>query len=193
MDVKELIASLAEFDEMEAPDGMNVAESVEEENEIAERKRQKRVYLAAIDAIERLRDLLEEGIDPTTGKLDPETEAWFDKLGEISGEIYSRAEAFNESLDEAEIEDGTFNDKDVMLKKISHVGIVCRANEYDNEKVINFSFVSKPQYSKNFTAPKDNEYDPKQIAQECADILKKNLDSAEDEILALLDKYGYKG
>lgn len=31
MDIKELLKTLAEFDEMEAPDGMNVSESVHEE------------------------------------------------------------------------------------------------------------------------------------------------------------------
>lgn len=124
MEIKDLIAKIAEYDEMEAPDGMNIVEDkvdevkeedikdlankdemeaedgmnlledIDQENEDAENRRKLRICKKAMDAIEEYRDLLEEGIDPATGKLDPETEAWFDKLGEITDEIYSRSLAF---------------------------------------------------------------------------------------------------
>lgn len=110
MDTKELLAQLAKFDEMEAQDGMNLLEDVEEENELADKKSKKRVYLAAVEAIEKLRDELEEGIDPATGKLDAETEDFFNKLGEIVDEIQSRSYAFDESLDETKDVDGDIVD-----------------------------------------------------------------------------------
>ena len=69
-------------------------EDVESENELAELKAKKRYYDAAFDAIEELRAFLEEGIDPATGTLDPETEEFHKQLGEISAEIYSRGLAF---------------------------------------------------------------------------------------------------
>lgn len=195
MDVKELIASLAEFDEMEAPDGMNVAESVEEENEIAERKRQKRVYLAAIDAIERLRDLLEEGIDPATGKLDPETEAWFDKLGEISGEIYSRAEAFNESLDEANIDNDSMLDNiDIANKTItSDLGFKVSVQEVNGGVAFAANLTSnqfKPYKPIDRRASKE---ELAEVVGRCGDVVEKKLNELEDEIIGIFNERGYQG
>ena len=114
--------------------------------------------------------------------------AQFDDMESENGMNIQEAEEVNE----AKIENGTFNDKDVMFDKISHVGIVCRPADYDTEKVISFSFVSDPQHSKSFRAPKDNETDPEMIANICAEILRKHLDPAEDEILALLQEKGYE-
>ena len=196
MDVKELIASLAEFDEMEAPDGMNIAEGVEEENEKAENKRKKRVYQKAVEALSELQDLIGEGINPAQTEAD-ETTQFYNRIQDLIEEIDSMSLAFDESLDEAVIEDGTLGDIEVLLDKISHIGIVCRGHAYNlegvkNDKEVDFSFVSKSNIASPFKAPADNEYDPVQIAKECAEILRKNIEPAENEILALLDKYGYK-
>lgn len=84
-----------------------------------------------------------------------------------------------------------------MLDKISHVGIVCRGTTYDMEnwsksKEVSFSFISKSQGGKIFVAPIENETDPKQVAKECAEILKNHLAPAEDEIIELLSNYGYE-
>ena len=101
MEIKEInevleqaIADLANKDEMEAEDGMNIVEDIDAENELADMKSKKRYYDAAFNAIEELRASLEEGIDPATGTLDPETEEFHKQLGEISAEIYSRGLAF---------------------------------------------------------------------------------------------------
>lgn len=97
MDIKDL---LAQFDDMEAEDGMNIVEGEEEfDNERSENKRKARIYKKAVIALEELKDLLEEGIDPATGKLDGETDAFYNTLTDIINEIDSRALAFDESLD----------------------------------------------------------------------------------------------
>lgn len=97
MDIKDL---LAQFDDMEAEDGMNIVEGEEEfDNERSENKRKARIYKKAVIALEELQDLLEEGIDPATGKLDDETDAFYNTLTDIINEIDSRALAFDESLD----------------------------------------------------------------------------------------------
>ena len=93
MDIETLLKTLSDCDEMEATDGMNIAENLQNESK-------KKIYLNAVESIEKLRDTLEEGINPSTGKLDAETEDFFNRLGVIIDEILSRAEAFNESLDE---------------------------------------------------------------------------------------------
>lgn len=97
MDIKDL---LAQFDDMEAEDGMNIVEGEEEfDNERSENKRKARIYKKAVIALEELQGLLEEGIDPATGKLDDETDAFYNTLTDIINEIDSRALAFDESLD----------------------------------------------------------------------------------------------
>ena len=106
-------------------------------------------------------------------------------------------ESVQKSVNEATIEDGTLGDIEVLLNKISDIGIVCRGNTYDSdnlgkEKTVGFTYVQKGNLSHDFKAPLDNEYDPKQIAKECAEILKQHIETAEDEILTLLNKYGYK-
>ena len=100
--------------------------------------------------------------------------------------------AETESIDEAKMEkDSLDNSTDVMLDKISQTGIRCYGYDY-GQKTVAFGYVCKSTMAKHFTASKDNEIDPKQVAEECAGVLKKHLDPAEDEILAILDKYGYK-
>ena len=125
MEIKDLLAKIAEYDEMEAPDGMNIVEATEEdikdlankdeqeaedgmnlleketnedidqENEDAENKRKLRIFVKAYEALEELCDFFEdECVDPMSGKLDDETEAFNDKLHEMINEIYSRSLAF---------------------------------------------------------------------------------------------------
>lgn len=90
MEIKDLIAKIAEYDEMEAPDGMNIVEDkvdevkeedikdlankdemeaedgmnlledIDQENEDAENKRKLRIYKKAYEALEELSDFLEE-------------------------------------------------------------------------------------------------------------------------------------
>lgn len=95
MEIKDLLAKIAEYDEMEAPDGMNIVEDIDQENEDAENKRKLRIYKKAYEALEELCDFFEEEcIDPMTGKLDEETEAFNNQLHEVINEIYSRSLAF---------------------------------------------------------------------------------------------------
>lgn len=99
MELKDLLAKLAEFDEMEQQDGMNIVEGEEEfDDERSENKRKARIYKKAVIALEELQDLLEEGIDPATGKLDDETDAFYNSLTGVINEIDSRALAFDESF-----------------------------------------------------------------------------------------------
>lgn len=107
MNAKEILAKLAKIDDMEAENGMNIVEGEEEfDNERSENKRKARIYKKAVIALEELQDLLEEGIDPATGKLDDETDAFYNTLTDIINEIDSRALAFDESLDKMEAPDG---------------------------------------------------------------------------------------
>lgn len=52
------------------------------------------VYVKAYEALEELQDVLDHGVDPATGKLDPETNKFYDALTEMINEIYSRSLAF---------------------------------------------------------------------------------------------------
>lgn len=170
-------------------------EDIDSENEKAENKRKLRVYKKAYEALEELQDELDHDVDPVTGKLNDETNKFYDNITDMINEIYSRSLAF-ESLNEAVIED-KYDETNVMLDKLSHVGIVCRGTTYDMEgwsksKEVSFSFISNSQGGKTFVAPIDNETDPKQVAKECAEILKNHLDPAEYEIIELLSNYGYE-
>ena len=195
MDIKNLLSQMAEFDEMEAPDGMNIAEGVEEENELAENKRRKRIYQAAADAIEKLRDLLEEGVDPATGKLDPETEAWFDKLGEVSEEIYSRAEAFNESLDEANSYTDDMLDRIDMPNKIieSDLGFKIKVEEIDGGVAFAANLTSnqfKPYKPFDRKASKE---ELAEVIDRCGNAIETKINELEDEIIGIFNERGYQG
>ena len=52
------------------------------------------VYVRAYQALEELQDVLDHAVDPATGKLDPETNKFYDALTEMINEIYSRSLAF---------------------------------------------------------------------------------------------------
>ena len=71
-------------------------EDIESENENAERKRKLRVYTKAYEALEELEEELDHDVNPATGKLDPETDEFYNKLVDIGNEIYSRSLAFEE-------------------------------------------------------------------------------------------------
>lgn len=101
----------------------------------------------------------------------------------------------SEKVNEAEVKEGSLGDTEVRLNNLMSGGIVVRGNTYNmegmaQEKQINFSFVSD-MYAKPFKASLDNENDPKELAKECAEILKKHLDPAEQEIVALLNEHGF--
>lgn len=52
------------------------------------------VYVKAYEALEELQDVLDQGVDPATGKLDDETNKFYDAITEMINEIYSRSLAF---------------------------------------------------------------------------------------------------
>ena len=113
MELKELLAQLAKFDEMEAQDGMNIAEATEEdikdlankdeqeaedgmnlleqetnedidqENEDAENRRKLRIYQKAYQALEELSNFLEEEC------VDP-----------MLGDLDEETKAFNNKINE---------------------------------------------------------------------------------------------
>lgn len=102
MEIKEInevleqaIADLANKDEMEAEDGMNIVEDIDSENEIAEKKAKKRIYTKAVAALEELQNFLWEGVSPSTGKLDPDTEEFNQLINSAIAEIHSRSLAFD--------------------------------------------------------------------------------------------------
>ena len=71
-----------------------LSENVEEENEHAEMKRSWRIYTKAYESLEELQELLAEGKNPSTGKLDADTDAFYNQLTDMINEIYSRSLAF---------------------------------------------------------------------------------------------------
>ena len=110
MDIKELnerlekvSKALAEMEHMSDDDFNKAYDQVEKENLEHERKSTFKVYNKAIEALEQLKDIIADSRDPFTDKLDPDTDGFYDKLVDITNEIYSRSLAFEESLDESEI------------------------------------------------------------------------------------------
>lgn len=71
-----------------------LSENVQEENEHAEMKRSWRIYTKAYESLEELQELLVEGIDPSTGKLDADTDVFYNQLTDMINEIHSRSLAF---------------------------------------------------------------------------------------------------
>ena len=99
------------------------------------------------------------------------------------------------NITEAEIKSNSLGDIVVNLNNIMNGGIVCRGNTFtlkgtEESKQIEFSFSSE-MMAKPFKASLDNEEDPKEIAKQCAEIIKKHLDPMEDEIVNLLNSKGY--
>ena len=180
MELKDLLAKLAEFDEMEQQDGMNLLEDVEEENELADKKSKKRVYLAAVEAIEKLRDELEEGIDPATGKLDAETEDFFNKLGEIVDEIQSRSYAFDESLDEAVVLKDKLTDGNDVKSELFQIGIAVNKHEDD-------IYLGTISYGSTIKRLSTTDYAGEDVVGDVTAIVKENLDKMEADVKNLLN------
>ena len=84
MDIKQLNEKISNI----------LSENVEEENEHAEMKRSWRIYTKAYESLKELQELLTEGIGPSTGKLDADTNAFYNQLTDMINEIYSRSLAF---------------------------------------------------------------------------------------------------
>lgn len=72
----------------------NIEQEIEQENELAELKAKKRIYLKAVDGLEELHEFLLGTGSPSQG-LDSETQELCDKIQELSEEIYSRSLAFD--------------------------------------------------------------------------------------------------
>lgn len=70
-------------------------EDVESENELAELKAKKAKYLKVVDACEELMEFLEGCVDPATGLLDDDTNAFYQLLQEVVNETHSRSLAFD--------------------------------------------------------------------------------------------------
>lgn len=107
MNIKELTErlekvskALVEMEYMSDDDFDKAYNQVEKENLQHERKSTFKVYNKAIETLQQLKDIIADSRDPFTDKLDPDTDAFYDKLVDITNEIYSRSLAFEESLDE---------------------------------------------------------------------------------------------
>lgn len=179
MDIRQLLANLAEIDEMEAQDGMNIAEDLLDQNII-----KASANLGVQDMIDMLLKIVGSYVSEKTLKT-------------IKDQFtLALASEKTEKVNETEIQPGSLDDIEVRLNNIMNGGIVCRGNTYNmagisQDKEVDFSFVSDMR-AKVFRAPLDNEFDPKQLAQQCAEILKKHLDPAEQEIVTLLNEHGYE-
>lgn len=84
MDIKKLNEGLKKY----------IKEDIDFENEQADKKAKLRIYKKAYESLGELQGLLSEGVSPSTGKLDDETDAFYNKLTEMINEIYSRSLAF---------------------------------------------------------------------------------------------------
>lgn len=73
----------------------HLSEDVAQENEAAELRRIKRVYLKALDGLEQLQTELEYSVEPGTGKMDKDTQQFYDLLTKCVNEIYSRSLGFD--------------------------------------------------------------------------------------------------
>lgn len=184
MNIEELLAKFDGFDEMEQQDGMNLLEDVEEENELADKKSKKRVYLAAVEAIEKLRDELEEGIDPATGKLDVETEDFFNKLGEIVDEILSRSYAFDESLNETVIEKDNMVEGNVVKTELGNFGIAIHA---DGEEDVRLGTVVYGTQTKKLSGTDYKLAGGEDIVADVTEIVNRNMKAMEKEVKDLLN------
>jgi len=101
MEIKEInevleqaIADLANKDEMEAEDGMNIVEDIDAENELADMKSQKRVYDKAYEALNELHLALDSGYTPSGAIADSDLISFNEKIKDLLEEIYSRGLAF---------------------------------------------------------------------------------------------------
>lgn len=80
---------------------LNIKESVEDEFEYADNKRKKKAYVKAVESLEELQTVLEEGVDPATGLLDDFTNELYQKIQDCIDHIYSASLVFDESFNES--------------------------------------------------------------------------------------------
>lgn len=181
MELKDLLAKLAEFDEMEQQDGMNIVEGEEEfDDQRSENKRKARIYKKAVIALEELQDLLEEGIDPATGKLDDETDAFYNSLTGIINEIDSRALAFDESLDEAVVLKDKLTDGNDVKSELFQFGIAVNKHEDD-------VYLGTISYGSTIKRLSTTDYAGEDVVADVTAIVKENLDKMEADVKNLLN------
>ena len=76
---------------------IKIAEGMEEfDDERYENKRIFRVYQKACEGLVTLMNELEDGVDPSTGSLDNETQEFYDRLSHMCEEKKSTSLAFEE-------------------------------------------------------------------------------------------------
>ena len=90
MEIKELLAELSKFDEMEDSTGLNISEELDEEKAA-------NIYKKAYSSLKDLVDYLEDnGVNPATGEfVDDMMKTFHNKLKETLDEIYSHSLAFD--------------------------------------------------------------------------------------------------
>lgn len=181
MELKDILAKLAEFDEMEQQDGMNIVEGEEEfDNERSENKRKARIYKKAVIALEELQDLLTEDADPATGRLDDETDAFYNKLTEIINDIDSRCQAFTECLDESKIEVDNLTDGNIVKSELFNFGIAVN----DDEDGVHLGTVGYGTQVKKLST---TDYAGENVLSDMTDIIKQNMDNMEADVKNLLN------
>lgn len=181
MEVKDILAKLAKFDDMEQQDGMNIVEGQEEfDDELQDNKRKARIYKKAVIALEELQGLLEEGIDPATGKLDDETDAFYNKLTEIINDIDSRCQAFTECLDESEVQRDNLTDGNIVKSELFNFGIAVNVHEND----VHLGTVG---YGTQIKKLSTTDYDGEDVISDVAAIVKQNMDNMEADVKNLLN------
>ena len=87
-----------EIEDILSDDDFNKAyDQVKLENEEAERKAILRVFQKAYGSLEELQTWFEDNmVNPSSGKMDKETEEFYNKLQDVVNEIYSRSLAYEE-------------------------------------------------------------------------------------------------
>lgn len=73
-----------------------LTEDVDLENETSQTNDNLRVFQRAYMGLEELQIWLEDNVVSPSGKMDKETEMFYDKLQDMVNEIYSRSLAFEE-------------------------------------------------------------------------------------------------
>ena len=87
-----------EIEDILSDDDFNKAyNQVKLENEEAERKAILKVFQKAYVGLEELQTWFEDNmVNPSSGKMDKETEEFYNKLQDVVNEIYSRSLAYEE-------------------------------------------------------------------------------------------------
>lgn len=181
MELRDILAKLAEFDEMEQQDGMNIVEGEEEfDNERSDNKRKARIYKKAVIALEELQDLLAEDADPATGKLDDETDAFYNTLTGIINEIDSRSLAFDESLDEAVVLKDKLTDGNDVKSELFQIGIAVNKHEED-------IYLGTISYGSTIKRLSTTDYAGEDVVADVTAIIKQNMDNMENQVKDLLN------